>query len=269
MTRVGFVGLGDIGGPMACRLAERFDVVVWARRPAMAMIAVEAGARQVDRLAELGTCDVIGVCVTNGAAVRTVVEGLLPTLTKGAVICVHSTVHPYLLEQLSDSVCSAGGALVDAPVSGGSDGASAGHLRVMVGGDPDPIERCREVLEQLGTVLVMGRVGSGQQTKLLNNALYAAQLALARDVLSIAMDFGLDPDQVIDAIGGASGASFALGRLGRVTHPSRVGHVSWLLGKDLALFERVAGAGSDAIARTAWPFLTSLGSVRKQEVHGV
>jgi 3-hydroxyisobutyrate dehydrogenase-like beta-hydroxyacid dehydrogenase len=250
---------------MARRLAERFEVVVWARRPDATAAVLTAGVRRVDRLAELGACDVVGVCVTDGEAVQAVVEGLVPGLAEGTVVCVHSTVSPDLLEPLDELVRSAGASLVDAPVSGGADAAAVGRLRVMAGGDPYALGRCRDVLDQLGTVLVVGGIGSGQRTKLLNNALYAAQLALASDILGIAESFNLDRDAVTEAIGGGSGASFALSRLQTVSAPSRAGHVARLLTKDLALFERASGDQGDVVASVARPFLDLLGRIHTQE----
>lgn len=265
VTRVGFVGLGDIGTPMACRLAERFEVAVWARRPDATAAALAGGAQRVDRLTDLGACDVVGVCVTDGEAAQAVVEGLVPGLVEGTVVCIHSTVAPDLIEALDELVRSSGAALIDAPVSGGADAAAAGRLRVMAGGDPAALDRCRNVLDQLGTVLVMGGVGSGQRTKLLNNALYTAQLALAAEILGIAESFNLDRDAVVAAIGGGSGASFALGRLQTVAAPSRAGHVARLLTKDLALFEQASGARGDVVAAVARPFLDVLERRHTQE----
>jgi 3-hydroxyisobutyrate dehydrogenase len=256
--QVGFVGLGDIGTPMSIRLARAFPLRVWARRIEATRPVVAAGATGVDQLVELASCDVIGICVSDDDAVRDVTEGLAPSLRPGTVVCLHSTVAPETAVAVAARMCDAGVGLVDAPVSGGYDGAAAGRLQVFVGGDAAHIERCSDVLERLGTVRVMGAVGAGQLTKLLNNALYAAQLGLARAALDAAVDQGLDPHVVVDALLGGSGSSFALARLARVTHPSRVDHVVWLLDKDVALFERGAPPAAREVTNAARRFVDSL-----------
>jgi 3-hydroxyisobutyrate dehydrogenase-like beta-hydroxyacid dehydrogenase len=214
----------------------------------------------VEQLSDLGSCDVVGVCVTDGEATRAVVEGLVPALRSGAVVCVHSTVAPGLVLELADHCGRHGVELLDAPVSGGADGAAAGTLMVLCGGAPTAVERARPVLDTLGTVRVMGDVGAGQLTKLVNNALYAAQLALALESTAVAARHGVARDALIPALQGGSGASFAVGRQPRFDDPDRAAHAGWLLAKDLALFEEVAGDDGAAIVAAARGLFERLGS---------
>lgn len=245
---VGFVGLGEIGAPMARRLGAR----VWARRP-----EATAGFDDVaPSLASLAETDVIGICVSDDAAVRAVAAGFVPHLRPGTVVCLHSTVHPDTATWLA-AQCDT----VDAPVSGGSDGAARGELLLFVGGHPEHVARCRHVLDRLGTAHVVGGVGAGQRAKIVNNALYTANAALAATAVDVGEALGLDRAGLLGTLLGGSGGSFAAGRLDRLHDPAKAEHVAWLLAKDLDLFDEVAGEAGAAVSAVARPFLDRLRSV--------
>lgn len=254
---VGFVGLGDIGAPMARRLAERLRVQVWARRREATTGFVEVAPR----LEDLARCELVGVCVTDDAALREVVERLVPVLGPGTLVCVHSTVRPDTVRALAERVDAVGAGLVDAPVSGGSDRAARGELLVFVGGRPDHVEQCAPVLEVLGSLHVIGEVGAGQTVKILNNALYAAHAALGACALDLGQELGLLRPGLVGALVRGSGSSFALERLDRLHDPARSDHFAQLLDKDLDLFDAMTGETGRPISSVARLLINRLRSV--------
>src|SRR5689334_16245594 len=180
-VRAGFVGLGSQGGGMVKRLVQcGVPTTVWARR-AEAVAPFAGRAAVASDPAALGReSDVVGVCVTDGDAVRAVVlgsDGVLAGMAPGSVLAIHSTVGPDECAPIATAAAARGVDVVDAPVSGGGAAAAAGALTVYVGGDDAAVRRARAVLDHYGeTVLHMGALGSGLRTKLLNNALVAAHL---------------------------------------------------------------------------------------------
>lgn len=210
--RVGFVGLGSQGGPMAQRIVdEGFPTTVWARRPEQARPFADHGATVAASLVELGAAsDVLCVCVVADRDVEAVLngpDGALAEVAPGTVVVVHSTVHPDTCRRLQADHPDVH--VVDAPVSGGGHKAAARELLVMVGGDPGAVERCRPVLATFANPLVhLGPVGAGQEAKLLNNALFVAQLGLTADAYTVAVGRGLDPDALATVLGAGSARSY-------------------------------------------------------------
>jgi len=211
--RVGFVGLGSQGGPMARRIIDAgFPTTLWARRPESLEPFADTPAATAPTLRELGTAsDVLGVCVIDDAGVDAVLrgpDGALGAMADGAVVVVHSTVHPTTCLRLQDDFPALH--VIDAPVSGGGHKAASGELLVMAGGPAGIIDRCRPVLETFGDpVLHLGPLGSGQEVKVLNNTVFAAQLALAAEVFELAVARRLDPAGVAEVLAGGSGRSYA------------------------------------------------------------
>jgi len=213
MTRVGFVGLGSQGGPMARRIVDAgYATTVWARNPATLEAFADTTAATAGTLAELGAAsDVLGICVVDDAGVDEVLrgpDGALAGTADGSIVVVHSTVHPETCARLQDDFPHV--RFIDAPVSGGGHKAEAGDLLVMVGGPADVVERCRPVLETYGDpVLHVGPLGSGLEAKVLNNTVFAAQLALAAEVFELAAARGLDQQAVATILASGSGRSYA------------------------------------------------------------
>ena len=180
--RVGFIGLGSQGGPMARRIIDAgLPVALWARRPSTLSPYADTQAKTAGSPAELAAVsDLVCVCVVADADVEEVVAGaggILDGIAAGGVIAVHSTVHPDTCRRLADLAAARGVRLVDAPVSGGGPAAAAGRLLVMAGGDAATVEFCRPVFAAYGEpVAHLGPFGSGQVTKLLNNVLFTAHL---------------------------------------------------------------------------------------------
>jgi 3-hydroxyisobutyrate dehydrogenase len=214
---VGFVGLGSQGGPMARRIVEAgYPTTLWARRPASLEPFADTAAKVAGSPAELAAAsDLMCLCVVGDADVTEVADGLLAGARAGSTIAVHSTVHPKTCRELAKKAAAHDVSVIDAPVSGGAPAVAEGRLLVMVGGDPDVVQRCRPVFETYADPVVhLGDLGSGQTTKLLNNLLFTANLGTAATALSLGKALGVLPDRLTEVISRGSGSSFALNALG-------------------------------------------------------
>jgi 3-hydroxyisobutyrate dehydrogenase-like beta-hydroxyacid dehydrogenase len=240
--RIGFIGLGSQGGPMARRIIDAgYPTTLWARRPEALQQFSSTGAKLADSPAALATAsDLVCLCVVGDSDVVEVTEGergVLAGLKPGGVIAVHSTVHPNTCKELAKKAGVQGVSVIDAPVSGGGTAASEGRLLVMVGGETAVVERCRPVFETFADPVVhLGDLGSGQTTKLLNNLLFTANLATAATALSLANDLGVSPEQLTEVVSRSSGNSFALNVIGGTGGLDRIaGLAGALLRKDVRL----------------------------------
>lgn len=187
-TRIGFVGLGNIGKPMALRLAAAPDVELWVHDVAPEPVAelAAAGAKAAGSVAELATvADVVSVMVRDDEQVRTVAA----EVGAGAVLVIHSTIAPDTAAELA-----AGGLTVlDAPVSGGPMGAADGSLAIMVGGPDDAFAAARPALEAMGSKVVhAGPLGAGTRMKLARNLLHFVAFTAATEAQRLAEAAGVD-----------------------------------------------------------------------------
>ena len=247
--RVGFIGLGSQGGPMARRIIEAgYPVTLWARRPATLEPFADTNAKTAGSPAELAAAsDLVCVCVRDDADTEEVVDAVLGGLAAGGVIAVHSTVHPDTCRRLAERAQAGGVRLIDAPVSGGAPAAEACRLLVMAGGDEEAVEFCRPVFGSYGDPIVhLGPVGAGQVTKLLNNAAFTAHLGVAVSLLALGQSLGVDQLRLADVISHGSGNSFALERVASAGGTlARIGeHAGHLLRKDVQLIADVAAAAA-------------------------
>lgn len=248
--RVGFIGLGSQGGPMARRIIDAgYPVTLWARRAATLEPFAGTRAKIAGSPAELAAgADLVCVCVVADADVEEVVAGsggVLGGLRAGGVIAVHSTVHPDTCRRLAAEAAARNVRLIDAPVSGGGPAAAAGRLLVMAGGDEATVEFCRPVFATYGDPVVhLGPVGAGQVTKLLNNVLFTAHLGAAASLLGLGRALGVDPLRLAGVISHGSGNSFALERVASAggTLERIAGHAGPLLRKDVGLIADLAAA---------------------------
>jgi len=201
---------------MAMRIVRAgFPLRVWARRPEVLEAYVAAGATTARSLGELGAaCDRVAVCVTTDADIRAVVladDGLLPAMCPGSSLAVHSTAHPDLVREVEAAANERGVAVLDAPVSGGNAGATAGTMAVLVGGDQAVLDRWVPVMKSYAqTIELLGPVGSGQITKLINNALSVANFGASLHAAATAEQLGLDPMAVLRCLQQSSADSFML-----------------------------------------------------------
>lgn len=217
--RVGFIGLGRMGQPMATRLAGAgVPLVVFDARPdAVRAVAAALGATAATALSDLDTCDVVITMLPDGRAVQHVVLGgergaprLLDVLRSGSTVIDMGSSSPVGTRELGTALAGRAIALLDAPVSGGVPRAHAGTLSIMVGGDPEKIHACRPLFDVLAThVFEMGPLGSGHAMKALNNMVSAAGLLAASEALLIGGRFGLDPEQIVEVLNASTGRNNA------------------------------------------------------------
>jgi 3-hydroxyisobutyrate dehydrogenase len=205
---IGFVGLGNMGFPMAERLAEAgYTVRGYDADPAVRQkfaVAVASAEAAADSAAA------VILMLPNSAVVRSVLldDGLLAHLAPGAVLIDMSSSEPVQTRELATTAGEHGVPMVDAPVSGGVRGAVAGSLMIMAGGAPEPVAAVRGMLEVLGKkVLHVGPVGAGHALKALNNLLSATHLLVSSEAMLVGKEFGLDQEVMLEAINGSSGSS--------------------------------------------------------------
>jgi 3-hydroxyisobutyrate dehydrogenase len=217
--RVGFVGLGNQGAPIARRIVDAgFPTTVWARRPEALDPFRDSAALIVDRLVDTAKdVDLLALCVFDVAGIAEVLygpDGLAHALPRGAIIAVHSTISPRDVIGLARRAAADGLRLLDAPVSGGAARAAAGELVTMVGGELDDLTAARPVFATFAArVLHLGPVGAGQRAKLLNNALLTANLGAAADAFDAAAELGLDREAFAAVLQNGSGTSQGVGML--------------------------------------------------------
>lgn len=212
MTRIGFIGLGMMGTPMAHLLhAAGHELVVQDARPEVAAAFADAhpGVRIASGAGAPGDyadCDVLITMLPNSDIVDAVVGPLAPQLKRGAVVVEMSSADPNRTRALAERLAGAGVTLIDAPVSGGVKKAVAGTLAIMVGGDVPAFERVRPVLETLGKAIThVGPVGAGHALKALNNYVSAAALIATAEAIHVGEAFGIDPATIVDVIQASTG----------------------------------------------------------------
>jgi 3-hydroxyisobutyrate dehydrogenase len=243
--RVGFVGLGDIGEPMARRIIDSgFTVMLWARREASLDPFHDVTFKRAASLVELGReNDVVGVCVFAEDHVREVVlgdSGILGGMRRGGIILVHSTVSVEFVRDLSEKCSGYGVTVMDVPVTGFRARAVAGQLTVMAGGPKASFDTVAPILDAFGShVEYLGPVGSGLEMKALNQALLLANLANAALALEVGQELGLDRTASENVLrsGGGSSASLDL-FVGRILiDPNFARLAEQIATKDLAVFD--------------------------------
>ncbi|RDI99187.1 NAD(P)-dependent oxidoreductase [Dyella solisilvae] len=247
--KAAFIGLGAMGTPMAGHLKSRGLLhAVASRTQANAdAVAKELGVAAPSLSDIAAQCDVIALCVTADADVLGLVDALAPHLKKGAIVVDHSTVAPDTAKQAATKLAAVGAHFLDAPVSGGVEGAKNGKLSVMVGGDAAVLERARPVLEAYALrVTHLGDVGAGQATKAVNQVLVAGIAQGVCEGLALAEALGLDPERLLPTLGAGAAGNWFLEKRGAtmLRNEFSVGFKLGLLHKDLGIVRRIAeGAG--------------------------
>jgi len=248
METLGYIGLGIMGGGMARNLlAAGHDVVVWNRSPGRAEALGAAGAHVAASPADVARrAGIVLLCVSDTPDVEDLVhrpDGILAGLTPGSVVVDHSTISPSATRRLAAAVAAAGGTWLDAPVSGGSEGAEKGTLSIMVGGDAGALARVRPLLAAYGTTIThVGPVGAGQTTKLVNQILVVVTALGISEALLLAEASDLDLDAVLGAVSGGAAGSWMLSHRGpqMVARDWRPGFTIDLQVKDLRLVREAA-----------------------------
>lgn len=214
--RVGFVGLGTMGAAMAANLVRAgFPLTVWNRTPDRVEPLRQLGAlaaaspRQVAEGSDIVVC-----CVTDSPQVSAVVfgpDGLAEGFERGSLFVDCSTISPTAAREIAARLEGQGVGMLDAPVSGGSEGAAAGTLTIMVGGEESDLQRAHPILAAMGrTITHMGAIGSGQVTKAVNQVILCGTYLGVAEGIVLAMKAGLDPNDVVAALMGGAANSWVL-----------------------------------------------------------
>jgi len=197
-TRVGFIGLGNMGKHMAINIAKAgFDLMVYDLRPEPMRELTALGAKAARSADEVGAHgEIIEVVVVDDRQVEAVLlgeGGALSAVKRGSIIVVHSTVHPRTVRKLAEQASAKGVTLIDAEVSGGERGAIAKTLCYMVGGDKAAFERCRPIFATSGAnIFHLGALGSGAITKLAHNLIVYVNMLAASEGMRLAEKAGVD-----------------------------------------------------------------------------
>jgi 3-hydroxyisobutyrate dehydrogenase len=208
--------MGTMGSAMAANLCRAgFEVRVWNRTPGRAELPLSLGATEAPDARSLAAgSEVIVVCVSDTPDVADVLfgsDGVAAGAASGSLVIDCSTISPAETRSFAERLAQGGVALVDAPVSGGSEGAQKGTLTIMLGGSEADVERARPVLAAMGsTITHMGPVGAGQATKAVNQVILAGTYLGVAEGLVLAIKAGLDPDKVVAALSGGAARSWVL-----------------------------------------------------------
>jgi len=251
--KTAFLGLGLMGQPMARHLASGPDqLTVWNRSADKAHTLVEFGARLAPSPAmAVEDADAVILMLTNEAAVSDVLldSGMLETLQPGTIVVDMSSIPPATASYNASVLAGIGVEHLDAPVSGGTKGASAASLAIMVGGKRSAFDTVYPLLSQLGRPRLVGPAGAGQAAKLANQVMVALGIAAVAEGLAFAERLGADPAAVRDALRGGFAESRILDEHGeRMVHGDfRGGGLNRIFLKDLEMVARAAGDNKIAL----------------------
>jgi len=263
---VGFIGLGVMGRPMAANLLKGgFNVTVFDLNPAAVDTIVALGAGRAASIGEAGAAEVVVTMLPDTPDVGAVIfgpGGLAETMHPGSTLIDMSSVSPVETRRFAAALAERGVAMLDAPVSGGFQGAEAGTLSIMVGGEADVLERCRPVLAAMGkTISHIGASGAGQVCKVCNQVAVAINIEAVAESLTLARKCGVDPAKVRDALLGGFARSTALD-----LHGKRVLDDNFAAGFRVALQRKDLRLALETGAATGTPLpVTAL----VQELYGI
>jgi 3-hydroxyisobutyrate dehydrogenase-like beta-hydroxyacid dehydrogenase len=245
---VGFIGLGIMGQGMAHNLLRAgFDLTVWNRTASKAEPFAAAGAGVASDPAALAArCEVIVICVSDTPDVEAVLfgkDGAANGIRAGSLVVDCSTISPIKTRAFAEALANRGAHMLDAPVSGGSEGAVKGTLSIMVGGQADQVERAMPILQAMGkNITHVGPNGAGQMVKLVNQILVAHSMVALGEAFLFAQAGGLDLEKTLRAVEGGAAGSWTLSNRGPqvIARDWRPGFMIDLQQKDLRLILEAA-----------------------------
>ena len=243
MARIGFIGLGTMGAPMARNLlAAGHEMYFFARREEVIREFCESGATACSNCAQVaGSSDVVFTIVPTDEQVEQVVlgpKGVIEGGQEGTLLVEMSTISPDTARNIATRLATSGMSMLDAPVSGGPSGARKGTLTIMVGGDATDAERAHGLLQTLGrNIIYAGPPGAGQTTKLVNQLMAGGVMTLIGEAMAIAKSAGLDLGRTAEAVVASSGNSRIFEARHRFVIEDQYdpGFTSTLMRKDVAL----------------------------------
>lgn len=218
--KIGFIGLGIMGQGMAANLLKAgYAVCVWNRTASRADALVEAGATRGESPSNVAEqCDIIITCVSDTPDVEAVIlgeNGVIHGVKSGALVIDMSTISPQATREIADKLAEKGAHMLDAPISGGSEGAQKGTLSIMVGGDAADFERALPIFEAMGKAIThVGGQGAGQTVKLVNQILVVVNMLAVSEAFIFAKAGGLDLQKMLDAVSAGAAGSWMLSNRG-------------------------------------------------------
>lgn len=256
MTTIAFLGLGNMGGPMAANLVKAgFTVRGFDPVPAAVETARANGVVACDTAADAATgADVVITMLPNGKIVSAAYDDVLAAATPGALLIDSSTISVDDARGIHQRAVDAGFAQVDAPVSGGVKGATAGTLAFMVGGEEAAVDRARPILDPMaGKIIHCGDSGAGQAAKVCNNMLLAVQQIAVGEAFVLAEKLGLSAQSLYDVVTGATGNCWAIEVNCPVPGPapSSPANNDFKPGFATALMNKDLGLAMDAVVSTS------------------
>ena len=258
MQKVGFIGLGLIGAPMCLNLVKaKYHVSVWNRTQSKAKKLVDAGAVSLSSPKEIAeNSEIIITCVSDSKDVKDVVlgaDGVIEGIDEGKIVIDMSTISPSVTREIAEQINSKKAKMLDAPVSGGVNGAEAGVLSIMVGGDKSVLDSVSPILNELGSkITYCGSNGMGQVTKLSNQIIGMGNLAAMCEAIVFASKAGADPEALINAWSAGAAGSWMVDNLGGKVFKREFepGFMVKLAQKDLNLVLDAAGQMDVALFTT-------------------
>ena len=241
--RVGFIGLGIMGQGMARNLLKAgADLMVWNRTSSKMEPLLEEGAKGANSPADLARqCSIVITCVSDTPDVEAVIlgeEGVIEGIQEQALVIDMSTISPQATREIAEKLAEKGAYMLDAPISGGSEGAAEGTLSIMVGGDTEQVERAMPYFKAMGkSITHVGEQGAGQTVKLVNQILVVVTMLGVSEALLFAQAGGLDLQKTLDAVIPGAAGSWMLSNRGPqvIERDWRPGFTIDLQQKDLRL----------------------------------
>jgi 3-hydroxyisobutyrate dehydrogenase len=213
--KVAFIGLGNMGKPMAVNIAKGGnEVFVFDSNTSLAAtVAKDIGVKHLERLSDIAVAEIIVTMLPDGHVVREVAlgdNGIASAAKPGTLLIDMSSSQPLITRGTGARLLAKHIVLIDAPVSGGSQRAAAGTLAIMIGSDsPDAVARAKPVLSCMGTSFFeVGKLGSGHAVKALNNVVAASNYAVLAEALNVGERYGIKPETIVDIINVSTGQSF-------------------------------------------------------------
>jgi len=212
MKKLGFIGIGIMGKPMAKNLIDAgYQMVAYDRGKEALEKIVSYGAERASSSKEVASqCDIIITMLPNSPDVKKVVlgkEGVIEGVRAGQILIDMSSIAPLVSQEIAKELSEKGVEMLDAPVSGGQEKAKAASLAIMVGGKEEVFKKCKNILEVMGKPTLVGDIGAGQTTKLVNQVIVAINIAAVAEGLLLGKKAGVDPQRIFEAIrGGLAGS---------------------------------------------------------------
>jgi 2-hydroxy-3-oxopropionate reductase len=210
--KIGFIGLGIMGLPMAKNLLKAdYPLIAYDLNEKPLNELLQLGAQKASSNSEVGSnCDIIITMLPNSPDVQKAVfsqGGIAEGLSSGQILIDMSSIAPLVSQEIAQKLSSKGVEMLDAPVSGGQEKAQSGTLAIMVGGKEDTFNTCKPILDVLGNPVLVGDIGAGGTTKLVNQAIVAVNIAVVAEALLLGKKAKVDPKRIFDAIkGGLAGS---------------------------------------------------------------